>query len=495
MVPAPDVLVRRAPPLIDQPRVRSPAAIAVAGRAVTQQTKLMNDRICRAAHPRRVPGGHCARRFAPRASLSGGCTLALALLLALGGTTDVRAQAPPSLADADLTRRIQDLVVRHSPELEAHRASLEAARARAAGAGFAPPAVLSGEIDDVPDGFDVTGAGLRVEVGREFLTGGRRAAARALAATDARIAEARLIAVERRIRARTLRHLARIVAGAWTAQRLAGEDSLLVSAETSLRDRFSVGDARYVDVLRLRTERLRIQTDRAEALAGARAEREALVGLAGPDGATTAHALVDTAATRPPGGDEAAEIPPPPPLDSLLSLAGEVLMAEAALEQAEASRSLVLAERRPRFSAAVGAQRRVEGGESAFGPVLSASVTLPFTAGEANRARAEAADREVTAAETALDAAVAEVRATLAAEVARYEAARERVAAFDAVLLRGAREEREAALGAYRSGDMSLIELLDFERALARAEIERLRARADAAEAYANLISAASGRE
>lgn len=455
----------------------------------------MNDRIYRAAPPGPVRGDRTGPRFASRASLSWGCALALPLLLALGGTTEVRAQAPPSLADPDLTRRVQDLVVRHSPEMEALRAALEAARARSAGAGFAPPAVLSGEIDDVPDGFDITGAGFRLEVGREFLTGGRSAAARALAATDAGIAEARLAAVEHRIRARTLRHLARVVAASWTARRLAGEDSLLVSAETSLRDRFSVGDARYVDVLRLRTERLRIQTDRAEALAGARVEREALVGLAGRDGATLVQALVDSAAAPPPSGNQNLEIPPPPSVDSLLDLAGDVLLAEAALERAEASRSLVLAEQRPRLSAAIGAQRRVEGGESAFGPVLSASVTLPFTAGEANRALAEAADREVTAAEAALDAALAEVRATLAAEATRYEAARERVAAFDAVLLRGAREEREAALGAYRSGDMSLIELLDFERALARAEIERLRAGADAAEAYANLISAASGGE
>lgn len=455
----------------------------------------MTLRIDPAAVPDSPPGDPTARRFPPRTSSPRGGALVLALLLGLAGTAELGAQAPPTLADPDLTRRIQVLVVRHSPELEAARASLEAARAHAAGSGFAPPAVLSGEMDDVPGGFDVADAGFRLEVGREFLTGGRGAAARALAATDAGLAEARLLAAERRIRARTLRHLARVVAASRTAGRLAGEDSLLISAEASLRDRFSVGDARYVDVLRLRTERLRVQTDRAEALAGARAEREALVGLGGPDGAGAVQALVDSAAAGAPSGVAVAEIPPPPALDSLLGLAGDILLAEAALERATAARELALAEQRPRLSAAVGAQRRVEAGESSFGPVLSASVTLPFTRGGANRALAEAADREVVAARAAVDAAIAEVRAALASELARYEAARERVAAFDATLLRGAREEREAALGAYRSGDMSLIELLDFERALARAEIERLRAHADAAEAYANLISAASGGE
>jgi outer membrane protein TolC len=40
---------------------------------------------------------------------------------------------------------------------------------------------------------------------------------------------------------------------------------------------------------------------------------------------------------------------------------------------------------------------------------------------------------------------------------------------------------------------LTLLELLDFERSLARAEIDRLRAYSDAVEAWANLISAAVG--
>ncbi|HCT57123.1 MAG TPA: hypothetical protein DGD08_07905, partial [Gemmatimonas aurantiaca] len=72
----------------------------------------------------------------------------------------------------------------------------------------------------------------------------------------------------------------------------------------------------------------------------------------------------------------------------------------------------------------------------------------------------------------------------------RYSAARERLDAFDAALLRGARDERESALAAYRTGSLSLLELLDFERALSRAEIERIRALVDAADAWADLLGA-----
>jgi outer membrane protein TolC len=61
---------------------------------------------------------------------------------------------------------------------------------------------------------------------------------------------------------------------------------------------------------------------------------------------------------------------------------------------------------------------------------------------------------------------------------------------MDAALLRGAREERESALAAYRTGSVSLLELLDFERALARAEIERVHALLEAVDAWADLMGA-----
>ena len=145
------------------------------------------------------------------------------------------------------------------------------------------------------------------------------------------------------------------------------------------------------------------------------------------------------------------------------------------------------------MSAAIGAQRfQGADGDFTVGPVLGASVTLPFTARRGNAAAALAADRAVTVAAAERRAAGATLRATLLAARDRYEAARERLAVYDAALLRGAREERESALAAYRSGELSLIELLDFERALARAETERLRARIDASDALADLLAGAS---
>jgi cobalt-zinc-cadmium efflux system outer membrane protein len=165
-----------------------------------------------------------------------------------------------------------------------------------------------------------------------------------------------------------------------------------------------------------------------------------------------------------------------------------VELADAGLAQATSARQLLRATRRPQFSAGIGAQR-IGGDDAGFGPTIGISMSLPFTARRGNLAAAEAADRAVDAATAGRRASLAALRGGLAAAHARYEAARTRLAVYDAALLRGAREERESALAAYRSGDLSLLELLDFERALSSAEIERTRAVIDASDALADLFS------
>lgn len=410
--------------------------------------------------------------------------MVLLLLAASGGAAQEVIPMDPAIAEP-----LRAAILRSNPSLRAARASVEAAQARLTGAGLAPPAVLTGEIEDVAGGTDLKGAGLRLQVEREFLTGGRRSAARVLASAVVRVEQASLHAEERRILARGYAAVARLAAARATAGRLAAEDSLLAAAEVSLRDRFAVGDARYVDVLRLRTERLRVQSERAEALTWAQTARSVLAGLVAEDELPQIETLVSERADSLLAGS----VPPAPDVDSVIAAAGALRVADAVLERARAERDMVLAEQRPRISAALGAQRMTdEIGGSSFGPVLETSITLPFTARGANRAAAHAAERQVAAAVARHAAAFAAVQADLSAALVRYEAARERLAVYDTALLRGVREERESALAAYRVGQISLIELLDFERALARAEIERLSAHADAAEALADLFAGAA---
>lgn len=399
--------------------------------------------------------------------------------------------AAASAQDAPAATALREAVQRSNPELSARRSAVEAAQARVRAAGFGDPAALSAEVEEVPGGIDLTGASMRVEVGKEFVGRGRRDAARAVAAADVRAAEASLVAAGARLDAAVLRSLTAAAGWAAISRRLAGEDSLLVAAQEGLTARFSVGEARYVDVLRLRTERLRVQSDQAEALAEARAARAALLGLLGP--VADREALIDAAIAE--TAPRLATLPPAPDADALLARAAAVRGAEASIERARASRELVAAGQRPRVSGAVGVQRfgAEDGNAGTVGATLGGSITLPFTARRANQAGLAAADRDIATAVAERDAAIAEVRAELAAALERYEAARTRLLAFDAALLRGAREEREAALASFRTGDLTLLELLDFERALARAETERLRSVVDAADALADLYTAGAG--
>ena len=421
---------------------------------------------------------------------------ALALVIVTLGAPQLRAQDPTSPTPE---RELLLAVRRSNPQLLALRAALDAAEARARATGFVAPASLSAEIEEVPSGGNLVGAeSMRLEVEREFFTGGRREARRTVAEQDVQRIRLELDLTERRVLARATQLLARVGGSAAIARRLAAEDSLLQTTEQALRPRFAVGDARYSDVLRLRTERLRARSDLAAALSAARVERQRLAGLlAGLDSATTAppqHNLAsDTLIVRLMALQQADvpddPIPVPPDLDSLVHASAAVRRADAAVEQALALQRHVIAEQRPVVDVSLGAQRFVTEDGPTIGATLGASVSLPFTARRVNRLSREAADRAVRAARVSRHAAVAEVRAALGSALERYRTAREQLALYDAALLRGAREERESALASYRSGELSLLELLDFERALTRAEINRLRSRIAAVDALTDLVA------
>ena len=397
--------------------------------------------------------------------------------------------------DTTVLATLRALVRESNPDLLARRSVLSAAEARLRAAGFASPSVLSAEVEDIPGGVNVAQAGsIRLALDHEFFGGARRFAARSAAAADVEWARADLRATEHRHAWVALQSLVRAIDWAAIARRLAAEDSLLASAQGSVETRFAVGGARYVDVLRLRTERLRTVAEQAMALSEARIARQQLLGMAaGSDSIGMAsRAIVDSLiALRRDLPQVIVMLYPAPNVDSVLAASGAVRLADATLQQAQARRDLTLANQRPRLTAFAGVQRfSSDQGSHTIGPILGGSISLPFTARRANALAADAAGRDVGAATAERRASLASVRTELLAARDRYETARARLATYDAALLRGAREERETALGAYRNGSLSLIELLDFERALARAEIDRLRSEIEAATALSDLLTA-----
>lgn len=415
--------------------------------------------------------------------------------------------ASDSLLDSFVPAPLRAAIRQANPALRARRAALDAATARARAAGRLPASTLAADVEEIPSRFNVPqAASIKANVARELFAGSRLGAARGVAAADVRIATITLATTEQRLVATAAQALTSASGAFAIASRLAGEDSLLASAEGSVRTRFSVGEGRYVDVLRLRTERLRVASDRLTALTQARLGRRTLIALLTP-GLYAIRPAADTAAHALPTAVLLVDsllaartlligrlvLPPAPGTDALLVSTGRLAIAEAAYARAESVRALALAELRPRVSASVGAQRYVgNNGGFTYGPTIGATVTLPFTARAATTSARAAAERELISAAADRQATLAGARADLLAAAERYDAARSRVNAYDTALLRGARDEREAALASYRTSGITLLELLDFERALARAEIDRIRGIIDAAAALADLFGGSS---
>ena len=410
----------------------------------------------------------------------------------------------PRLADGQFLRagdsavvaELRETIRRSNPELRARRAMLAAAEARVPAAGAFGPALLSLEIEEVPGGLDLIEAGsARLDVSREVFSGARRSARRQVATQTVEQARLELALTERSLLARIDGLLVRYLGGVGVTERLAAQDSLLVGAEEAVTTRFAVGESRYVDVLRLRAERLRTRSELAQARTEALRGRRGLAGLAESADSTLLRitAMLDSLALTAPRTVDLISFPPVPNLDSLVRTAAPVQLAEAGVRQARAGVQLAAAEQGTRINASIGVQRfSGDDGRHQVGPTLGASFTLPFTARGRGRASRLASQRELLAAQAELEAAVVHARALFGTARDRYEVAVANAALLEPALLRGARDERENALATYRTGTLSLLELLDFERALTQAEISRTRSQIAAAEAFAELLGGAT---
>ena len=405
-----------------------------------------------------------------------------AVLLAFGLLAPGAVAAQVAPADSAFARRVLPVLQGASPELSARRARRDAAEAQIAASTARPPAELSFEVENIPDGADIGIAQqMRALISAPLSRGGRPAAARSAAEVRLALADIELGLSERAVAARGRRAFNGALLFRLAAARLAAEDSLLGEAEVALRSRLATGDARYLDVLRLRTERLRVQGDRSLAVTEGRERLSVLLGLLG-DSSASVPALLDSlvAVGAEPGETSGfGALPDTTLIHALLA---------TRIGIAEADRAVLVADRGFALTGLAGIQRfQNVNNDFVFGPSFAVSMPLPFTAGGGTRNIRAAADRTVEA--MAADTAAA--RASLAAErrgaMERLAAARERAEVYNRSLLLAAEGERQAALSGFRNGQITLLELLDFERALSRAELDRLRALLAASDASADL--------
>ncbi len=414
-------------------------------------------------------------------------------LHAQGGTPSARAVSADPLAAALDSLRVE--VVSRHPSLVALRGRLAAARAAATATGLRGPATLSTGVSEAP-GSALDQGNLRVELAREVGAASRLRAERARADIEVNGAEVALEAATRAIEPTLLSALLETAGARRIAERLGAEDAMLDDAEQGLRTRFAVGEASFVDVLRVRTERLRVQSERAEMVAVEAAARATLMALLATDetGGMSRLARADSLIARTTIAEWRSRLPGDAEARALRPVVLDLQLADLAIARAEGSKALGAASRRTRAEAFIGIQRIGQANNGpTLGPSAGISWTLPRTASTANQRAALADQLDVEAAAQARRATGAIVAARLTAAREHYSAALRRIDAYDAALLTGAREERDGALAAYRAQRLTLLELLDFERALARAEIGAIGALMDAAGAYATLMRGGSG--
>ncbi len=294
--------------------------------------------------------------------------------------------------DSALQARAHAEILTSSPALAAADSHITGALALRRAAESAPLTSVAAELEEIPDGFNLGDAGnIRLTVERELFTGGREGALGGQAEAIRIAAELQRRALAQRLIAESDRWIVGWAASRAALNRLEAEDSLLAAAEEALTARFAAGEARYGDVLRLRTERLRVRIGTA---AARRDTEEAQVRLSAL--APGLRSWVDSGTAKITVDSLAADIRPAPSLDSLIVLSGRAVILDNEVQQAEALGNLARAEGRTRVTAALGAQRFVgENGDFVVGPVLGASVSLPFTSSR-SRATVDAADAELS---------------------------------------------------------------------------------------------------
>ncbi|MGH7470909.1 MAG: TolC family protein [Longimicrobiales bacterium] len=407
-------------------------------------------------------------------TISGGGGVFMAAIVLM--TTGVSAQEPVLIGTPEMTA-LRELQQTRNPLLAARRSAVDAARIRNGGVQSIGPITFFFELEEASVG-EPGNHTLRAGVEHEFTARGQAAADRARTQSQLRVAQAELVSATVSNSIDLEQHA--IESAVWDRirARLIVEDSLLVRASATLNARFAAGTARYVDVVRMRTERLRVQAEAARALARAEAARQHMAGSVG----TGANDLIPAAIAS------IRDLPVPvlPAVDEMSRVSPALALADAQIATARADLASARVANARRWSAGVGLQRFDGVDGYTLGPLLLGSVTLPVPERSVRQALVSAATRDTLTVVGLRAAILTRLGGDVSAAETRFAAARQQFEAIDQRLLSAAREERESALIGYAAGELSLLELLDFERALARAEIQRL-------ESYLEMIDVWTG--
>jgi len=397
-------------------------------------------------------------------------------LCALLWSGQAASQAPPPGARVE---ELLELARRQNPELAAMGFEAEAAQARVQPAGALPDPMGRLELRDVGNqmgngDFNLLPARVgsaKYTVAQTIPLWGKRDLKREVAEADAAQAQAR--------RSGTWAELAAKVKAAFAQYYYVGHSLKLAqellrlgaSLEQLAQARYSDGLVPQQDVVRaqvekttLRSELLMLETEHHHAAARLNAL------LRRPPAAP----LAEPQALRP--------LPPPAKLDyvaleaRLLAANPQLAAQEAQISAAEKNRELVTKNRYPDLTVGVSpiqTRNRVTEWELMF------EVNIPLQQ-ESRRSQEREAAAMASAARSRKDAALNQVSADLAENLSALDSARRLEQLVASALLPQADLAFKAALAGYETGKLDFATLLDAQRQIRKAKLDRLKAQAEA---------------
>lgn len=388
---------------------------------------------------------------------------AMLLLLAPLGARPVCAE--PWTLDACLARALEQ-----NPELRSAAREIEAARARVRQVRALEPPVVSYEAGKL--GTPVSGEEREESwrLSQGFPLPHQRSRAGAVAALDAELAGFEREAARIRIRGEVIRAYRRLQADRLTVRALGSLEGTTRGIEELTGVRLGTGAARYLDVLRARVERARLENDLVEARHSLGEHRRALNLLMARDSEAPldpADSLVFT-----------------PLADSLPAVLGEARRGRPHLRSAE------LQVRRESAALSLAKSQLLPGPEIAFGwdrvpgsprPGVGGSIalTLPLAPWTDRRARISEAEALGGAARARLEAAERSLEAAVRTAYEGARAAETRAASFERMLLDDATDAVRSATRGYQYGQVDGTDLFESLRTLRTVQLERIRALLD----------------
>lgn len=373
-----------------------------------------------------------------------------------------RARSEALTLDTCLVRALE-----HSLELRAADQDIRAAHARIAQAGALEAPSLDYEVGKLgtPVSRDEHETSLRLT--QELGAPGARGRAKAVARAELAISEATRASLALKLRGDVTRAYRRLQADALSLHRLESLRRTAVDFEQMVSARLRTGGARYLDVLRARSERARIENDAVEGLRALREDRRAL---------NTFLARGPEEPLEP--ADSLRYIPLADSLQSLLASAlsqrPRLRAAQLEVERSESQVGLARNGLMPSASVSAGLDR-VPGAD---GPGIGGAIsfTLPFAPWTSRRSRITEAQASSSGARTRLEASRRDVDLAVRNAFEAARSAEQQVQQFDRVLLADAADAIRTATQNYQAGQIDGLELFETLRTFRSIELEYIRA-------------------